>query len=132
MKMLRFMTAGTVLITFKSPRSIPPYRIENQCDDVYVYFAQSGVAWDRAKWNWLQPRLGGARMAYAWDEPILEHKLTIQVGNCCVPLVYMCILGRECSASPFNRLLNHQYSKASTEGICSMLQTPGSCRAATL
>ena len=74
------MLAGTVLITFKSPRSIPPYRIENHCDDVYVYFAQSQVAWDRTKWNWLEPRLGGACMAYAWDEPIYPHQLTIQVG----------------------------------------------------
>ena len=71
--------AGTVLITFKSPRSIPPYRIENHCDDVFVYFAQAGVAWDRAKWNWLNPRSGGACMAYAWDEPILEHRLSVQV-----------------------------------------------------
>lgn len=79
-------SAGTVLITFKSPNSIPPYRIENHCDDVFVYFAQSRVARDHDKWNWLQPRVGGARMAYAWDEPIMEHQLTVQVwrspGSC--------------------------------------------------
>ena len=68
-----------MLITFKSPRSIPPYRIENNCDDVIVWFAQTAVAWDRNKWNWLRPRAAGACMAYAWDEPILQHKLTIQV-----------------------------------------------------
>ncbi|KAK9800258.1 hypothetical protein WJX73_008605 [Symbiochloris irregularis] len=70
--------SGTVLITFKSPRSIPPYRIENHCEDVFVYFAQSQVASDRTKWNWLQPQIGGACMAYAWDEPIYQHRLTIQ------------------------------------------------------
>ena len=70
---------GTVLITFKNPRSIPPYRIENQCDDVFVTFAQTGVARDRSKWNTLQPRQGGSYMAYAWDEPILQHRLTVQV-----------------------------------------------------
>ena len=32
--------AGTVLITFKSRLSLPPYRIENATSDVAIWFAQ--------------------------------------------------------------------------------------------
>ncbi|KAK9815754.1 hypothetical protein WJX72_009012 [[Myrmecia] bisecta] len=70
--------SGSVLVTFKSPLSVPPYRIENHCEDVIVFFAQDAVHRDRTKWNWLEPRLGGAAMAYAWDEPNMEHRLRVQ------------------------------------------------------
>ena len=33
-------SAGTVLVTFKSRLSLPPYRIENACSDVAIWFAQ--------------------------------------------------------------------------------------------
>lgn len=70
---------GCVLITFKSPLSVPPYRIENKTSDVMIYFAQSSVAKDREKWNWLRPGPSGSSMAYAWDEPCQTHRLQVQV-----------------------------------------------------
>ena len=68
-----------MLVTFKSRLSVPPYRIENMSNDVVIYFAQSALAGDRSKWNWLLPDAGGSAMAYAWDEHTLEHRLQIQV-----------------------------------------------------
>ncbi len=70
-----------MLITFKNRLSVPPYRIENQCKDVVVYFAQSSLVTQRDKWNWLLPseNQGGASMPYAWDEPNLDHALQVQV-----------------------------------------------------
>lgn len=64
-------------MTFKSRYSVPPYRIENRTADVVVYFAQYSLRATREKWNWLAP--GGSAMAYAWDEPTLEHRLQVQV-----------------------------------------------------
>lgn len=32
--------AGSVLVTLKSEKSIPPYRIENRCKDVVIYLRQ--------------------------------------------------------------------------------------------
>ena len=50
-------------MTFKSPNSMPPYRIENRCDDVFISFAQMAVARqgseEKNMWNWLHPREGG-------------------------------------------------------------------------
>lgn len=66
-------------MTFKSRLSVPPYRIENKTADVVVYFAQSALKGEREKWNWLTPRSGGSAMAYAWDEPVAEHRLQVQV-----------------------------------------------------
>ena len=37
---LRVTLAGTVMVTFKSRYSLPPYRIENACSDVVCWFAQ--------------------------------------------------------------------------------------------
>ena len=71
--------AGSLLVTFKSRLSVPPYRIENMSSDVVIFFAQRGVAHQKSKWNWLTPASGGAKMAYAWDEPILDHVMTIRV-----------------------------------------------------
>ena len=75
-------SAGSVLVTFKSRLSVPPYRIENQCEDVKIFFAQTSVAQlhERKFWNTLDPMVGGNAMPYAWDEPTQEHKLTVQVG----------------------------------------------------
>lgn len=71
---------GTVLVTFKSHQSVPPYRIENQCSDVYIYFVQACLAGERpGRWNWLQPRANGNSLAYAWDEPSEEHLLRVKV-----------------------------------------------------
>ena len=54
-------------MTFKSHQSVPPYRIENQCSDVYIYFVQACLAGERpGRWNWLQPRTNGNALAYAW------------------------------------------------------------------
>ncbi len=72
--------AGTVLVTFKSHQSVPPYRIENQCSDVYIYFVQACLAGERpGRWNWLQPRTNGNALAYAWDEPSEDHLLRVKV-----------------------------------------------------
>lgn len=32
--------AGSIQVTLKSPSSVPPYRIENSCQDVQLYFIQ--------------------------------------------------------------------------------------------
>lgn len=71
---------GSLLVTFKSRLSVPPYRIENMSGDVVIFFAQRSVAHQRSKWNWLTPAPGGNKMAYAWDEPIHEHYMTIRVS----------------------------------------------------
>ena len=86
---MRVCCAGSVLVTFKSRLSVPPYRIENQCEDVKVFFAQTSVAQlhERKFWNTLDPMSGGNAMPYAWDEPTQEHKLTVQV--CSATLVQL-------------------------------------------
>ena len=73
-------SAGALLVTFKSRLSVPPYRIENMSSDVVIFFAQRSVAHHRSKWNWLTPVQGGNKMAYAWDEPIQDHYMTIRVS----------------------------------------------------
>lgn len=73
------VAVGSLLVTFKSRLSVPPYRIENMSSDVVIFFAQRGVAHQRAKWNWLTPAAGGNKMAYAWDEPNEDHYMTIRV-----------------------------------------------------
>lgn len=80
-----------MLVTFKSHQSVPPYRIENQCADVYIYFVQACLAGERpGRWNWLQPRPNGSSLAYAWDEPNEEHLLRVKVNvfviilSCCI------------------------------------------------
>ncbi|KAL3135445.1 hypothetical protein ABBQ32_007626 [Trebouxia sp. C0010 RCD-2024] len=70
--------SGSLLVSFKSRLSVPPYRIENMCNDVGIRFAQRGVPHQRSKWNELLPVPGGNKMAYAWDEPILDHYMTIE------------------------------------------------------
>ena len=71
-------------MTFKSHQSVPPYRIENQCSDVYIYFVQACLAGERpGRWNWLQPRPNGSTLAYAWDEPNEEHLLRVKVLAAC-------------------------------------------------
>ena len=82
------MPAGSLLVSFKSRLSVPPYRIENMSTDVGVRFAQRGVPQQHSKWNELVPLPGGNKMAYAWDEPILEHYMTIEV--CTSPLSTAC------------------------------------------
>ena len=78
--LIHHICAGTVLVTFKSHQSVPPYRIENQCSDVYIYFVQACLAGERpGRWNWLQPRPSGSSLAYAWDEPNEEHLLRVKV-----------------------------------------------------
>ena len=73
-----------MLVTFKSHQSVPPYRIENHCSDVYVYFVQACLAGERpGRWNWLQPRPNGSSLAYAWDEPNEEHLLRVKVLAAC-------------------------------------------------
>lgn len=68
-------------MTFKShTMSVPPYRIENQCSDVHIYFVQACLAGERpGRWTWLQPRSAGNSMAYAWDEPNEEHRIRVKV-----------------------------------------------------
>ena len=69
------------MVTFKSRLSVPPYRIENMCSDVVVFFAQAPIASLRNVWNWLTPRAGGNKMAFAWDEPTQQHRLQVRVSN---------------------------------------------------
>lgn len=90
------LNAGCVLVTFKSRMSVPPYRIENNTNDVVVYFAQSTLTASREKWNWLVPRPGGSAMAYAWDEPTNSHRLQVQVRPSSPSLV-LCLACFLCS-----------------------------------
>ena len=70
-------------MTFKSAKGDPPYRIENRCEEVHISFAQTAVARqgseEKNMWNWLHPKEGGNAMAYAWDEPVKEHRMRVQV-----------------------------------------------------
>ena len=84
---------GSLLVSFKSRLSVPPYRIENMSSDVGIRFAQRGVPQPSSKWNELVPLPGGNKMAYAWDEPILDHYMTIQV---CTSLLTCLSLRRHC------------------------------------
>lgn len=113
----RVKPAGCVLITFKSRLSIPPYRIENKTSDVMIYFAQSSVASDREKWNWLSPRSSGSSMAYAWDEPCQTHKLQVQV----IPFAFQTAEVSDMSVldSPglINRFTIHNYWQSNRRGV---------------
>ena len=80
-QMLIVLCTGSVMVTFKSRLSVPPYRIENMCSDVVVFFAQAPIASLRNVWNWLTPRAGGNKMAFAWDEPTQQHRLQVRVRN---------------------------------------------------
>ena len=68
-------------MTFKSRHSLPPYRIENQCAQVVIWFAQGALKGSSTRWNLLTPRQGGNSLPYAWDEPALEHKLLVHVRD---------------------------------------------------
>ena len=57
--------------------------------DVGIRFAQRGVPHQHTKWNELVPLPGGNKMAYAWDEPILEHYMTIEVCTPAMARPYM-------------------------------------------
>ena len=41
--------------------------------------AQGALKGSNQAWNVLTPRPGGNNLAYAWDEPTLEHKLLVHV-----------------------------------------------------
>lgn len=71
-------SSGSIQVTLKSPSSVPPYRIENLCKDVQLFFVQVPLVF-RAEGNqyvdYLNPR---ETMPYAWDEPTLLPKLRVQ------------------------------------------------------
>ena len=45
----------------------------------HVLCAQGALKSSNQAWNVLTPRPGGNNLAYAWDEPTLEHKLLVHV-----------------------------------------------------
>lgn len=71
-------SSGSIQVTLKRPSSVPPYRIENLCKDVQLFFVQVPLVF-RANGNqyvdFLNPR---ETMPYAWDEPTLLPKLRVQ------------------------------------------------------
>lgn len=71
-------SSGSIQVTLKSPASVPPYRIENLCKDVQLFFVQVPLVF-RTEGNqyvdFLNPR---ETMPYAWDEPTLLPKLRVQ------------------------------------------------------
>lgn len=67
--------SGVVLVTFKSHRTLPPYRIENQCNNVVFSVAQAAMLHQSHSdivFNRLDP---GDSTAFAWDEPNARHTL---------------------------------------------------------
>ena len=71
-------SSGSIQVTLKRPSSVPPYRIENLCKDVQLFFVQVPLVF-RADGNqyvdFLNPR---ETMPYTWDEPTLLPKLRVQ------------------------------------------------------
>ncbi len=46
---------------------------------VRLRLSQGALKSSNQAWNVLTPRPGGNNLAYAWDEPTLEHKLLVHV-----------------------------------------------------
>ncbi|KAL6762638.1 hypothetical protein V8C86DRAFT_613892 [Haematococcus lacustris] len=79
--------AGSVLVTLKSDKSVPPYMILNRCKDVVIRLKQSGgqpraapgtfqthSVWD--SFDEVQPN-AGKPMPFAWDEPNGQHTVLV-------------------------------------------------------
>ncbi|MEW5296934.1 MAG: hypothetical protein WDW36_000180 [Sanguina aurantia] len=84
--------AGSVLVTLKSERSVPPYLIVNRCKDITIHIKQSGLpsrapgtaaaaaaaASGRADWDCVPAEWAGSGpVPFAWDEPQLFHRLDV-------------------------------------------------------
>ena len=70
--------SGSIQVTLKKPTSVPPYRIENMCKEVQLFFVQVPLVFrvDGKQYvDCLNPR---EVMPYAWDEPTLLPKLRVQ------------------------------------------------------
>jgi hypothetical protein len=84
--MLPLCDAGTVLITFKSRLSLPPYRIENATSDVAIWFAQVRVLLLNTQVLSLMP-LQQHATAIVRRKPVLWEGLkSVMWGRCsCAP-----------------------------------------------
>ncbi|MEW5315921.1 MAG: hypothetical protein WDW38_007318 [Sanguina aurantia] len=82
--------AGSVLVTLKSERSVPPYLIVNRCKDITIHIKQSGLpssgrvpgtanaALGRSDWDCVPAEWAGSGpVPFAWDEPQLFHRLDV-------------------------------------------------------
>jgi hypothetical protein len=67
-------------VTLKSPSSVPPYRIENGCKDVQLYFIQLPLVARPDSKRYIDNLPPGEAMPYAWDEPTLRNQIRVQVG----------------------------------------------------
>jgi hypothetical protein len=71
-------SSGSVQVTLKSPASVPPYRIENACKDVQLFFVQVPMVFREQGNLYVDSLQPGESMPYAWDEPTLLTKLRVQ------------------------------------------------------
>ncbi len=71
-------SSGSVQVTLKSPASVPPYRIENACKDVHLFFVQVPMVFREQGNLYVDSLQPGESMPYAWDEPTLVTKLRVQ------------------------------------------------------
>lgn len=71
-------SSGSVQVTLKSPASVPPYRIENACKDVHLFFVQVPMVFREQGNLYVDSLQPGESMPYAWDEPTLLTKLRVQ------------------------------------------------------
>lgn len=71
-------SSGSIQVTLKKPSSVPPYRIENLCKDVQLFFVQVPLVFRADGKQYVDCLNPKEVMPYAWDEPTLAPKLRVQ------------------------------------------------------
>lgn len=71
-------SSGSVQVTLKSPSGVPPYRIENLCKDVQLFFVQVPLVFRPHGNQYVDSLKPCEIMPYAWDEPTMLTKLRVQ------------------------------------------------------
>ena len=71
-------SSGSIQVTLKKPTGVPPYRIENLCKDVQLFFVQVPLVFRADGKQYVDCLNPKEVMAYAWDEPTLLPKLRVQ------------------------------------------------------
>jgi len=71
-------SSGSVQVTLKSPSGVPPYRIENLCKDVQLFFVQVPLVFRPHGSQYVDSLKPCEVMPYAWDEPTMLTKLRVQ------------------------------------------------------
>lgn len=71
-------SSGSIQVTLKKPSSVPPYRIENLCKEVQLFFVQVPLVYRADGKQYVDCLNPKEVMPYAWDEPTLAPKLRVQ------------------------------------------------------